>query len=90
MASGEFADHRRDVAAIEGAERNDAVVRAQARGRAEFRSRGREDEKRRLRTSLGESSQEIKRGRVGPVQVLEGEHDGLRPRGRQNPRGHRR
>jgi len=90
MASGEFADHPRDVGAIEGAERNDTVVRAQAPGRAEFRSRGREDEKRRLRTSLGESLQEIKRGRVGPVQVLEGEHDGLRPRGRENPRGHRR
>ena len=43
MASGEFADHQRDVGAIEGAERDDAVVRAQAPGRPEFRPRGREE-----------------------------------------------
>jgi hypothetical protein len=37
MAGGELADHERDVGAAQGAERNDAVVRAQAPGRAEFR-----------------------------------------------------
>ena len=46
--------------------------------------------KRRLRAALGERAQEIERSRVGPVQVLEGEHDRLRPRARQNPGRHRR
>jgi len=41
VARGELADHLRDVGAVEGAERNDAVVRAQAPGRAEFRPGGR-------------------------------------------------
>ena len=47
-------------------------------------------EQRRLRAALGERAHEIERGRVGPVQVLEGEHDRLRPRARQNPGRHRR
>ena len=90
MASGELADHLRDVGAIEGAERDDAVVRAQAPGRAEFRPRGREDEQRRLRAALGERLHQIERGRVGPVQVLEGERDRLRARPGENPRDQRR
>ena len=44
MASGELADHLRDVGAIERGERDDAVMGAQAPGRSEFRPRGREDE----------------------------------------------
>ena len=35
--------------------------------------------------ALGQRAHEIERSRVGPVQVLEGEHDRLRPRARQNP-----
>ena len=69
---------RRDLRAIERRERNDAVVRAQAPGRAELRPGRRDDEQRRLRAALGERPQQIERGRVGPVQVLEGEHDRLR------------
>ena len=90
MASGEFADHLRDVGAIEGAQRDDAVMGAQAPGRAEFRPRCRDDEQRCLRAALGESLHQIERGRVGPVQVLEREHDRLRPRAGENPRRQRR
>ena len=90
MARGEFADHLRDFGAIEGAQRDDAVVRAQAPGRAEFRPRSRDDEERRLRAALGESLHQIERGRVGPVQVLERERDGLRARPGQKPRDQRR
>ena len=90
MASGEFADHKRDVGAIEGAERDDAVVRAQAPGRAELGPRGREDQHRRLRAALGESLHEIERRRVGPVQVLECERDRLRARPGEKPCRQRR
>ena len=43
-----------------------------------------------MRAAIGERAQEVERGRVGPVQVLEGEDDRLRPRPSQNPGGHRR
>ena len=46
--------------------------------------------KRGLRAALGEPRHEIERGRIGPVQILEGEHHRLRPRARQNPGRHRR
>ena len=80
----------RDLRAIERRQRDHAMVRPHAPGRAELRSRRRDDQQRRLRTALGQRAHEIERSRVGPVQVLEGEHDGLRPRGRQNPCRHRR
>jgi hypothetical protein len=66
------------------------VVRAEAPGRAELGSRGREDEERRLRAALGESLHEIKRGGVRPVQVLERERDGLRARPGEKPGYERR
>ena len=90
MASGEFADHKRDVGAIERAERDDAVVGAQAPGRAKLGPRGREDEHRRLRAALGEGLHEVERGRVGPVQVLERERDSLRARPGEKPCRQRR
>ena len=34
-------------------------------------------QQRRLRAALGESLRQIERGRVGPLQILESEHDGL-------------
>ena len=71
MAGGEFVDHLRDVGAIEGAQRDDDVMGAQAPGRAEFRPPCRDDEERRLRAALGESLHHVERGRIGPVQVLE-------------------
>ena len=49
MTGREFADHLRDSGAIERGERDHAVVRAQAPGRAELRPRRRDDEQRRLR-----------------------------------------
>ena len=90
MASGELADHKRDVGAIEGAKRDHAVVRAQAPGRAEFGPRGREDEQRRLRAALGEGLHQIERGRIGPVQILERERDRLRARPGEKPCRQRR
>ena len=90
MSACDLPDHFSHLRAVERRERNNAVVRAQAPGRAEFRPRRRDDEKRRLRAALGERAQEIERGRVGPVQVFEGEHDRLRSRARQNPGRHRR
>jgi hypothetical protein len=55
MASGELANHLRNVGAIEGAERDDAVVGAQAPWRSELGPGGRDDEERRLLAALGES-----------------------------------
>jgi hypothetical protein len=66
------------------------MVRAHAPRRAELRSRRRDDQQRRLRPALGQRAYEIQRSGVRPVQVLEGEHDYLSPRGRQNPCSHRR
>ena len=41
-------------------------------------------------TALGKRLQKVERGRVGPVQVLDHEHDGLRTRAGENPGRHRR
>ena len=90
MTRGEFADHVRDLRAIERGKRDHAMVRAHAPGRAELRPRRRDEEQRRLRAALGQRPHEIERGRIGPVQVLEGDHGRLRPRARQNPGRHRR
>ena len=90
MARGDLADHAPHLRAVERRKRNDAVVRAQAPGRAEFRPGRRDDEQRRLRAALGQRPQEIERGRIGPVQVLEGEHDRLRSGACEKPGRHRR
>ena len=90
MTGREFTNHLRDLRAIERRQRDHAMVRPHAPRRAELRPRRRDDEQRRLRPALGQRAHEIERSRVGPVQVLEGEHDCLRPRGRQNPCRHRR
>ena len=90
MTGREFTNHLRDLHAIERRQRDHAMVRPHAPGRAELRPRRRDDQQRRLRPALGQRAHEIERSRVGPVQVLEGEHDCLRPRGRQNPCRHRR
>ena len=66
------------------------MVRPHAPRGTELRPRRRDDEQGRLRPALGQRAHEIERSRVGPVQVLEGEHDCLHPRGRQNPGRHRR
>ena len=90
MPACDLADHAAHLRAVERRERNDAVVRAHGPGRSEFRPRGGDDQQRGLRAALGERAQEIERGRIGPVQILEGEHHRLRPRARQNPGRHRR
>ena len=66
------------------------MVRPHAPGRAELRPRRGDDQQWRLRPALGQRAYEIERSGVRPVQVLESEHDCLRPRGRQNPCRHRR
>jgi hypothetical protein len=76
--------------AIEMAERDNAVMRVHAPGRAEFWPRGRDDEERRGPTALGQSLHKIERGRIGPMQVLEREHNRLRSRFSEQPRGQRR
>jgi streptomycin 6-kinase len=85
MTRGDLGDHARDLRAIEWGQRDYAMMRAQASGRAKLQARGRDDQERRLHSALGERVHEIERSRIGPVQVLEGEHDRLRPRARQNP-----
>lgn len=85
MAGGELADHLSDLRAIEWGEREHAVMRAQAPGRAELRPRSRDDEDGRLHPALGKSLHKIKRGRIGPLQVFERERDSLRARPCQNP-----
>ena len=68
----DLADHAAHLRAVERRERNDAVVRAHGPGRSEFRPRGGDDQQRGLRAALRERAQEIERGRIGPVQILEG------------------
>ena len=89
MARGDLAHHAPHLRAVERRERNDAVVRAQAPVRAEFRPGRHDDEKRRLGAALRQRPQQIERGRIGPVQVLEGEHDRLRPGACQEQGRHR-
>ena len=66
-----------------------AVVRARCPRRAKFGARRRDDHQRRRRASLGEHLQQIKGGRVCPVEVFEGEHERLSARPRKQPGGHR-
>ena len=43
-----------------------------------------------MSAALGECAQEVERGRISPVKVLECQNNRLRTRPRQNPGGHRR
>ena len=85
MTRGQLADHARDLSAIERSQRDDAVMRAYGPGRAKLRACGRNDQERRLTAALGQRAHEIERGRIGPVQILEGQHGRLRPSARENP-----
>jgi hypothetical protein len=53
----------------------------------QWRSR-RDDRERRRRASFSEHLQQIKRGRVGPVEVFEREHERLRAGAREHPSDH--
>jgi hypothetical protein len=90
MPACDLADHPADVRAVERRERNDAMVRSHGPGRAELRPRRRHDEQPCLGAALCQRPQEIERGRVRPVQVLEDHHGRLRTRSREIPRRHRR
>jgi hypothetical protein len=65
-------------------------MRPQLPGRAEFGPRRRYDQQRRLRAALGQRLQHVERGRIGPVQVLEREHDRLSARAGEDPGDERR
>ena len=71
VARGDLADHAAHLRPVERRKRDDAVMRAHRPGRAEFGPRGREDHQRRLRAALDQRAQEIERGRIGPVEVLD-------------------
>ena len=64
------------------------MVGARRPRRAEFRARRRDDHERRRRASFSEHLQQIKRGRVGPMEVFEGEHERLRAGAREHPSDH--
>ena len=57
MTRRNLANHARDPSAIEGTERNHAVMRAQAPGRAKLRTSRSQQEQRRLRATFGERAQ---------------------------------
>ena len=87
---GNGADHLAHLLTIERNQRNDPMVRARRPWRAKFGARRGDDHKRRRCAAFGEHLQEIERGRVGPVEVFEGEHERLSARSRKQPGGHRR
>ena len=76
--------------AIERRQRDGAVMRAHAPGRAELGPRRRHDEQRRQRAALGDAAQDVERGRIGPVQILERQHHRLDLGARHHPVGQRR
>ena len=90
MAGGDLTDHARDASAIQRGESNQTVVRAQAPRRAELRTGRGQQEQWRMRAAIGQRTQQVERGWVGPMQVLESEDNRLRPRPSENPGGHRR
>ena len=90
VAGGKFRHHVAHLCAIERRQRDGAVMRAHAPGRAEFRPRRRHDKQRRQRAALGDAAQDIERGRIGPMQILERQHHRLNLRARHHPVGQRR
>src|ERR1700689_2981107 len=87
--SGNDADHLAHLAEIERNKRNDAMMRPGGPGRAKFGARRRNDHQGRGSAAFGEDLQQIERGRVGPVEVFEGEHKRLRVRACKQPGDHR-
>ena len=90
MTRRDLADHARDTGKIQRGQRNQAVVRAQAPGRAELGTGRSQQEQRRLGAPVSQRPQQVERGRVGPVEVLEGDDSRLRSGSGQDPGGHRR
>ena len=88
IALGNGADHLAHLVTIERNQRNDPMVRARRPRGAKFGARRREDHQGRGRSSLGEHLQEVERGRIGPVEVFEGEHERLRASARKQPGDH--
>ena len=80
----------RTCCAIERRQRDRAVMRAHAPRRPELGPGRRHNEQRRQRAALGNAAQDIERGRIGPMQILERQHDRLNLRARHHPVGQRR
>ena len=76
--------------AIERRQRDRAVMRAHAPGRPELGPSRRHDEQRRQRAALGDAAQHVERGRIGPMQILERQHQRLRLGAGHHPVGQRR
>ena len=76
----EFGDHELNLRIVERRQRNDAMVRPQAPGRPEFRSRRRQNQEGHLRAAIAERTHEIDRGRVEPLQILKDKNKRLRAR----------
>ena len=85
-----FGDYALNERLAERRQRNNAMVRPQAPGRAEFRSRRRQDEERSQRAAIAERGHEINRGRVELLQVLKDEDHRLDARAGDCPFDHRR
>ncbi len=83
---GDRADHEAHVGRVERRERKRGVVRSRRPRRAEFGAHRGDDEQRRLRAPVRQRGEERERSRIAPLQVIEGEHGGLRPRARKHPR----
>ena len=71
------ANHLAHLLTIERDQRNDPMVRARNPRRAKFGARCRDDHERRRRASFGEDLQQIKGGRVCPMEIFEGVHERL-------------
>jgi hypothetical protein len=66
------------------------VIGAHAPRRPELRPRRRYNEQGCQRAAFGNTAQHVESGRIGPVQILECQHDGLNLCARQHPIGERR
>jgi hypothetical protein len=85
VAGGKLRHHLLHLAAIERRQRDGAVMRAHAPGRAELGPRRRNDEQRRKCTALGDAAKHVERGRIRPMQVLERQHQRLGLGARHHP-----
>ena len=56
------------------------MMGARSPGLPEFRSRSEENEQRSQRTAFGDTAQKVKRTRIGPVRIFNGQYYRLRPR----------
>ena len=90
MTGRKLRHHVAHLRAIERRQRDRAVMRTHAPGWPELGPSRREDEQRRQGAALGDAAQDIERRRIGPMQILEGQHHRLHLGARHRPIGQRR